>query len=108
MGTVGAWGIASVQAETGVPIIPLSGFALAVLGLVWLIACLALLAGAALLSVGRNIWVPVALAGVVLSQLAIVFWWTGAWRGTLVNLIILAAAVWQLTQPVQVRKGAAQ
>jgi hypothetical protein len=97
MGTIGAWGIAPVQAQTGAPILPLAGFALTVLGFVWLAACLGLLASAVLLAFKRDAWAPVALAGVVLSQLAIVFWWTNAWRGTFANLLILAAIVWQLT-----------
>jgi hypothetical protein len=96
MGTVGAWGIAPAQAQTGVPIVPLTGFALTVLGFVWLAACLGLLASALLLAFKRDAWAPVALASVVLSQLAIIFWWTDAWRGTLANLLILAAIAWQL------------
>jgi hypothetical protein len=96
MGTIGAWGIAPVQAQTGVPIVPLTGFALTVLGVVWLAVCLGLLASAVLLAFKRDVWAPVALMSVALSQLAIVFWWTSAWRGTLANLLILAAIAWQL------------
>jgi hypothetical protein len=110
MGTIGAWGIAPVQAQTGAPIMPLTGFALTVLGVVWLAACLGLLASAVLLAFKRNAWAPVALAGVALSQLAIVFWWTDAWKGTFANLLILAAIAWQLMMhwPLQAASASPQ
>jgi hypothetical protein len=97
MGSLGAWGIADAQTQTGAPIVPLTGIWLYAFGFVWLAACLGLLASAILLALDREAWAPVALIGVALSQLAIVFWWTSAWRGTLVNLIVLAAIAWQMT-----------
>jgi hypothetical protein len=102
MGTFGAWGNTSVQAQIGTPSMPLSGDALAVLGFVWLAACAALIASAVLLAFHRAVWVPVALAGIALSQVAIVFWWMSAWRGTLANLLILAAIAWQVTRHARV------
>lgn len=98
MGAVGAWGSASVQAQIGPPIVPLTGISLDMFGFVWLAAGLALLASAVLLAMNRGAWALVALAGAAISQFAIAFWWTTAWRGTLANILILAVVVWHVTE----------
>ena len=98
MGFMGAWGLGDVRAQIGVPIVSLEGVSLHGLGIVWLVACLGLLASAILLALGRQAWEPLALVRAVLSQIAILFWWPSAWRGTLANMIILMVIAWHVTR----------
>jgi hypothetical protein len=93
-----------VEAQIGAPIVPLAGVSLAVAGVVWLAACLALLAGALLRAMERSGWIVAAGVGVILSQVAIILWWTTAWRGTLANLVIVATIVWGLATPRAARR----
>jgi hypothetical protein len=98
MGFMGAWGLGDAWTQIGAPIVPVAGMSLYALGIAWLVACLGLLASAVLLALDRDVWAPVALASVALSQISIMFWWPTAWRGTLPNLVILAAIAWQVTE----------
>jgi hypothetical protein len=69
-------------------------------GVLWGLACLTLLAGSALVALGREVWWWVAAAGVVLSQALIVTAWVSARAGTILNLllavpIVVAAGTWR-------------
>ncbi len=66
------------------------------LGLVWLAAALGMLATAALLALGHRAWWILALVSVVLSQAAIVTSWSDARFGTVVNVVLVAAALYGL------------
>ena len=60
-------------------------------GVLWLIAALALTTAALLCSMGRESWWKVAAPAIVLSQGLIVFQWGDAWAGTVVNLLLVVA-----------------
>jgi hypothetical protein len=57
-------------------------------GVVWILAALALLAGAALLALDRPHWWMVAGAALLLSQALIISHWSAARAGTVVNLLL--------------------
>lgn len=64
------------------------------MGLLWLGAGLAQLTAAGLYVAAPKIWWAVGLAAVVLSQIVIVTSWSDAKFGTLVNVIVLLAAIY--------------
>jgi hypothetical protein len=64
-------------------------------GVLWLMACLLLVAAAVLVVVRVEGWWTVALAGAVLSQGLVVLAWPEARFGTLANVIVLVAVVLQ-------------
>lgn len=59
----------------------------------WLLACLLLLAAAFLLSQGNRDWYQAAFAGLILSQILIVFAWRDAKFGTMPNLLVLVPVI---------------
>lgn len=96
MGVAGTWGLAGAEAQIGAPVIPLAGVSLGAAGVIWLAACLALLAAAPLRALDRRGWMVAAGVGVILSQVVVALWWPTAWRGTVANVVIVAALVWEL------------
>ncbi|MFD2518936.1 DUF6920 family protein [Salinimicrobium flavum] len=62
-------------------------------GLLWLVAFLLLFAAAILYFLKKDGWEPVAIIGVILSQLLVTINWEEAKFGTLLNLLILAVAL---------------
>jgi hypothetical protein len=87
------WDLAEFRDIDGEPTVAMSATSADAFGVVWLIVLVAfVVAGVAVLA-RRGWWVPVAAISVVASQVLIVLWWGGAWRGTIANALI-AAAVW--------------
>jgi len=92
MGFLKAWKIAPVPQLTGATLFPLPESAARVVGLLWLIACLALAGAAAVLLARGAGWWILAAAGVALSQLLVIYAWPDAKAGTIAN-VLLAVAV---------------
>lgn len=67
------------------------------MGVVWLVAGLAMLLAGAAFHWGQRGWWLVAVVAVLLSQMAIVASWTDAKAGTVANVVILAAAIYAFT-----------
>jgi len=61
-------------------------------GVAWGIACLLLLASAAMLLAGKQWGLP-GLLGVFISQVLVILWWRDAKLGTIVNIIVLLPAI---------------
>lgn len=70
-----------------------------VFGLLWLVAAVGLLAVAAGLLGGRAWWRAVAAGTVALSTALIALDWTAAFRGAIVNVLIVLYLVWTLLSP---------
>ena len=60
-------------------------------GVLWLIAAVALTTAALLCLMDRETWWTVAAPAIVLSQALIVLQWGDAWAGTVVNLLLVVA-----------------
>lgn len=63
------------------------------MGILWLIALLLLFLSAVMFILNNDMWWLPALAGVILSQVLIVLFWSDAKFGTIPNIIILLVAV---------------
>lgn len=86
-------GLGVVPQLTGRTLLLLSPAAGRVFGWFWLLACLTLATGAALLIARSGGWWVLALSGVVLSQALVVLAWPDAKFGTLANLLILVPVI---------------
>lgn len=85
MGFLKAFGLAEIEAISS----PISkGF-----GILWLVTFVLFLLSTVLFTSKSNYWYLLAIAGVLISQFLIVNYWSDAKFGTLLNLIILAAAL---------------
>lgn len=62
-------------------------------GIMWLFAALIFIASAVLLLTGRAGWYYTIAAGIIISQVLIIFFWHDAKYGTILNIIFLGAAV---------------
>ncbi len=92
LGFLRAWGIAVLPPLDGPAVIPSGDGAARVVGAVWLLTGLLLVAAAALRVSGAPGWWRPGAAGVVLSQGLVVLQWQDAKAGTAVN-VVLAVAV---------------
>ena len=63
-------------------------------GVVWLIACVLMVATGVLLAARWRWWWVLAAIAAVVSQIVIVRAWSDAWAGTVANVILLAAVVY--------------
>jgi hypothetical protein len=93
MGPADIWGFVDLEQLSGEPTIAVAGIETEVLAILWLLPLMLLLAAGVALLTQRPWWRPLALVGVVTSQLAIIFWWEDASAGTIANLVVLAAVV---------------
>ena len=93
LGFVKAWRIAPVPQLSGATLFPLPASAERPVGLLWLLACLALVGAAAMLLAGGASWWILAAGGVALSQLLVVHAWPDAKAGTVANVLLAAAVV---------------
>jgi hypothetical protein len=93
LGFLKPWRLAAVPQLGGRTLVPLSEAGGRALGLLWLLAAVALAAAAAMRLARQEPWWIVAGAGVVLSQALIVFQWHDARAGTVANALILLAVV---------------
>lgn len=62
-------------------------------GLLWLVACLLFIAAAACLLLGADWWWAPCIVAVLLSQYLVILCWSSAKFGTVVNVVLLAAAL---------------
>lgn len=92
LGFLKAFGLADIPGLGGRTLFPISGGAVRLVGVLWLLACILFLAAAALRSARQDAWWVLAAVGAVSSQALIVFQWTDAKAGTAVNVVILCAA----------------
>jgi hypothetical protein len=93
LGFLKAWNLAPVEQLTGKTLFPLSGSAPKAFGLLWLLACLILLAAGVLFLMKNPHWWQPGLAGILLSQFLIIVYWPDAKAGTIANLILLPIVV---------------
>jgi hypothetical protein len=91
LGFVKDLNIASIPQLTGKTIIPISGATPKVMGVLWLLAFALLAVAGTLFLFYNKAWWMWGIAGVVLSQLLVIMYWTDAKAGTLPNLIMLPA-----------------
>lgn len=92
MGFLKAWRLADIPQLTGRSLVPMSEGAFRAVGVVWLVAAIALGAAGLLRLLGRESWWLVAAPALALSQAVIVLQWGDAWAGTILN-VVLAVAV---------------
>jgi hypothetical protein len=93
MGPADIWGLADLEQLSGEPSISVAGIATEVLAILWLLPLVLLAAAGIAVLTRRAWWRPLALTGVVTSQLAIILWWEDASAGTIANVLVLAAVV---------------
>lgn len=93
------WGLAEFEDIDGEPTVAMSTTSADVLGAVWIVVLAAFVAAGMAVLARQGWWVPVALVSAVVSQLLIVLWWEGAWRGTIANVLIVAAVCLKLRRP---------
>jgi hypothetical protein len=87
------WDLAEFRDIDGEPTVAMSATSADAFGVVWFVVLAAFVAAGVAVLARRGWWVPVSLVSVVVSQILIVLWWDGAWRGTIANALIVAA-VW--------------
>lgn len=98
-GFVTPWKLSDVSQPSGRTIVPLSGAAIRLGGLLWLIVAIALVSAAIARLTNRESWWLTAVPAIVASQLLIVSQWGDAWAGTMANLLLaIAVAVAAGTQ----------
>ncbi|MBN2177267.1 MAG: hypothetical protein JW722_06380 [Demequinaceae bacterium] len=93
LGPLARWDLVEFEDIDGVPTVGISDTLADALGVVWLIALVLFVAAGIAVLLRRKWWVPVSLIGVAISQVLVVLWWEGAWRGTIANALVLAV-VW--------------
>lgn len=93
LGLLEVWGITDIEELTGQPSIDIGQTTADVVAAEWLVAFLVLLAAGIGVLMRRSWWRTWAIAGVVVSQAAIVVWWADAATGTIPNLLVVAAIV---------------
>jgi hypothetical protein len=93
IGFVRPWGLASPRGPATQSAPALNPAEARAVGVLWLLACVAMLAAAALVLRGRAGWWVPAAAGLALSQALIIGAWSQARVGTLVNLLVLVPVV---------------
>ncbi len=93
VGPLATWGLVDFENIDGEPTVALSDGAADALGGVWIVALVLFVVAAIAVLLRRTWWAPVTLIGVAISQVLVVLFWQGAWRGTVANALILAA-VW--------------
>jgi hypothetical protein len=99
LGFLKPWKLADVPQLSGRAIVPLSQGAFRAVGVLWLIAAVALVGTAMLRLMDREWWWMIAAPAIALSQALIVLQWGDAWAGTVVNVLLaLAVAVGAGTQ----------
>jgi len=81
--------IAQFNNLSGRTLFPVGGLARKMLGGAWLLAMVLLLASAIALLFGRPGFLPLAIAGAVVSQTLIIIWWPDAKWGTVANVLII-------------------
>lgn len=92
LGFLKPWGLAEVPQLSGRTLAPVSPEVARAIGVLWLVAAVALVGAGALRAAGRETWWMLAAPAILLSQALIVLQWGDAWAGTLAN-IVLAAGV---------------
>lgn len=93
LGFLKAWHLAALPRLSGRTLIPLVEPVARAVGVLWLVAGAILVLAAALRLAALPGWWMAAAAGVVLSQLLLILQWHAAWPGTLVNVLLLGAAI---------------
>jgi len=89
MGFMKEWNLGPVGSLSGKTIVQFSENALRFIGLLWLFACLVLLASAVMYYMNKDWSRITATAGLVISQMLIILYWRDAKWGTLFNVILL-------------------
>lgn len=87
------WKLAELPQLTARTLVPVSEATGRTVGVIWLLAMLALLAAAGLRFARNDYWWPVALVGAAISQALIVLEWPDAKAGTLPNVVIAVAVI---------------
>lgn len=93
LGFVKEWRLAPVTLLAGRTLFVLPEGAARWIGLLWLATCLLLVSGALLLLLGRPLWWQLVAAGIVLSQLLVVYAWPDAKAGTIANSLLLVCVL---------------
>lgn len=93
LGPIAIWGSADIQGFSGTASLAVSDTALHLLAMAWPLAMIILVVVGFGLIAGKTWWQPWALAGAIVSQLAIAIWWTDASAGTIPNILIAVAAI---------------
>ncbi|MBK7829326.1 DUF6544 family protein [Nannocystis sp.] len=89
LGFLKAWGLAALPQMRGRTIVPLGATATHVVGLLWLLAAVILLATAALRIANIEGWWIAGAVGLVVSQALVILAWPDAKAGTVANMILL-------------------
>ncbi len=87
------WDLAEFRDIDGEPTVAMSATSADAFGVAWIVVLVAFVAAGVAVLTRRAWWVPLTMVSVVVSQILIVLWWDGAWRGTIANALIVAA-VW--------------
>lgn len=86
------WDLAEFEGIDGEPTVAMSAASVDALGVAWIVVLASFVVAAVAVLARRGWWMPVTLVSVVASQILIVLWWEGAWRGTIANVLVIAAA----------------
>ena len=97
IGPVEMWGVADLAELTGTQSVDLGETVTTVAAVTWLVALVVLVAAGWGILARWSWWRPVAIVGVIISQLVIIVWWGDAATGTIPNLLIVIALL--LTGP---------
>jgi hypothetical protein len=93
MGFVKEWQLGPIGKLSGKTIIPFSENTSRVIGVLWLTACVLMLA-ATIAYYSRKDWFwIIGIAGLIVSQTLIIIYWTDAKWGTVVNLLLLVVVI---------------
>lgn len=93
IGVAMAWDLATLEDMPTETLFTLGDGAVRALGVVWLAATVLLLAAAVAAAADRRVWRALAVWGSIASLVVVVVWWEGAWRGVLVDGLVLVLAL---------------
>ncbi|NGM83819.1 hypothetical protein G5B47_15470 [Paenibacillus sp. 7124] len=94
MGGLSELGIAAIPELSGETLIRLPGYMHQILGAIWFLCVVLFILSAIGLAARRPWWKVLAVIAVAVSQTLIILWWPDAKAGTVANLLILAALLY--------------
>jgi hypothetical protein len=100
IGVAMAWNLATPEGISTDTLFTLGDGAVRALGLVWMAATVLLVAAGIAAASDRRVWRRLAVWGSIASLVVVLVWWEGAWRGAIVDGLVLIVALIDRQHPV--------
>jgi hypothetical protein len=98
MGFAKEWDLAPTGRFSGKTLFPLSKNVSKIIGILWLLTCILLIAATVAYYSAKDWFWVIAVAGLLISQALIIIYWQNAKWGTLANILVLTVAILSAAQ----------